>query len=383
MPRARALLLLAALAAPLPAEAPLSCEISGVERIVAVGDVHGAYARLVEILRVAGVLDAQQRWSGGRTHLVQLGDILDRGADSRKALDLLRRLEKEAGRAKGAVHVLLGNHEVMRMLGDLRYVAPGEYAAFVTERSQQARERLLQRVKPEAREQLRKETPLGLVEMSLAFGPEGEYGRWLRGLNAVARLDGILFLHGGISPAVAGIPCVEINATVRRELTSGFALTRKAPLLSLAGREDGPLWYRGLAQQPESFAPRLDEILEKQNARAIVIAHTIAPGGRILGRFGGKVVQIDTGMLSSYVPDGRASALEIRNGTFTALYQDRREVLFDPPRDDASACLEAGQIGRVPPLQLLSSRIPAARGSRSVSASQPPRSVRIGFALAY
>lgn len=330
MPRARALLLLGALAAPLPAAAAASCDIAGVERIVAVGDVHGAYDRLVEILRTAGVLGEQQRWSGGRTHLVQLGDVVDRGPDSRKALDLLRRLEKEASRAKGAVHVLLGNHEVMRMLGDLRYVAQEEYAAFATKHSEQARERLLERVRPEAREQLRKETPLGLLEMSQAFGPEGEYGKWLRGLNAVAKLNDILFLHGGISPALAELRCGEINATVAREITKDLPETRKAPLASLAGREDGPLWYRGLAREPEAFAPRLDEILEKQNARAIVIAHTIAPGGRILGRFGGKVVQIDTGMLSSYVPDGRASALEIRNGTFTAIYQDRRDVLFGP-----------------------------------------------------
>ncbi len=326
----RSLLLLAALAAAQPAAASEACEISGVERIVAVGDVHGAHDRLVEILFTAGVLDARQRWSGGRTHLVQVGDILDRGADSRKVLDLLRRLEKEAGRAKGAVHVLLGNHEVMRMLGDLRYVAPGEYAAFVTRDSEQARESLLQMVSKEAREQVRDQTPLGFLEMSQAFGPDGEYGKWLRGLSAVAKLNGILFLHGGISPAVAERSCGEINASVRREITSGLAETRKAPLSSLAGREDGPLWYRGLAQQPESFAPQLDEILEKQQARAIVIGHTIAPGGRILGRFGGKVVQIDTGMLSSYVPNGRASALEIRNGTLTAIYQDRREVLFDP-----------------------------------------------------
>lgn len=334
MLRARALVLLAALAAvaaPLAGAAAPACEISGVERIVAVGDVHGAYDRQVEILRAAGVLDAQQRWSGGRTHLVQLGDVVDRGPDSRKALDLLRRLEKEAARAKGAVHVLLGNHEVMRMLGDLRYVSPGEYKAFVTPDSEETRERLLQRFEPEARDQLRKETPLGVVEMSLAFGPDGEYGKWLRGLNAVVKLNGIVFLHGGISPAVAELPCAEINATVRREITSDLAETRKAPLASLAGREEGPLWYRGLAQQPEeTFAPQLDEILKKQNARAIVVAHTIAPGGRILSRFGGKVFQIDTGMLSSYAPDGRASALEIRGGTFTAIYVDRRDVLVPP-----------------------------------------------------
>src|SRR6187399_952828 len=103
-----------------PGAAPASCELDGVERIVAVGDVHGAYDRFTEILRAAGVIDQDRHWSGGRTHLVQLGDVVDRGPDSRKALDFLMSLEKEAAAAGGQVHALIGNHEVMRMLSDMR-----------------------------------------------------------------------------------------------------------------------------------------------------------------------------------------------------------------------------------------------------------------------
>jgi len=320
---AAALLLLAA-PPPLAAD---DCEIQGAARIVAVGDVHGAYDSFVAILRAAGVIDEKQRWSGGRTRLVQLGDVVDRGPDSRKALDLLRRLEKEAERAKGAVHALLGNHEVMWMLGDLRYVSKGEYAAFTTRDSEAVLERQLERAKPEMRDELRKQTPLGYVELNRALAPEGEYGKWLRGHDALVKIDGILFLHGGISPALAATPCAEINATVRREITEELKQTRSAPLKSLAGREDGPLWYRGLAQEPDSFEPQVEQILQAQGARAIVIAHTPAPGGRIKTHFGGRVFQIDTGMLTSYVPDGRASALEIKDGTFTAIYLDRREVV--------------------------------------------------------
>ena len=329
-----ALLLTAALllAAP-PARAAAGCEIQGAERVVAVGDVHGAYDALVGILRAAGVIDEKQKWIGGRTHLVQLGDVVDRGPDSRKALDLLRRLEKEASRAKGAVHALLGNHEVMWMLGDLRYVSAAEYASFTTKDSEELRERLLERAKPEARDQLRSQTPLGYVELNLAFARDGDYGKWLRGHDAVVKIDGVLFLHGGISPAVAAMPCAEINAQVRREIGEQLQETRQAPLKSLAGREDGPLWYRGLAQEPDSFQPELEKILQAQGARAIVIAHTPAPGGRIRSRFDGRVLQIDTGMLSSYVPDGRASALEIKGGKLTAIYADRRDALPEPARE--------------------------------------------------
>jgi hypothetical protein len=306
------------------AEATSSCSIDGIERTVAIGDVHGAADRFVEILKATGLVDDKLHWSGGRAHLVQTGDIVDRGPDSRRALDLLRQLEGEASRAGGAVHALIGNHEVMRILGDLRYVTPGEYAAFQTNRSEDTRQKFVQQSPPDQRDKVLKETPLGLVEMRVAFGRDGEYGKWLRTHDAVARINGVLFLHGGISPTVAAQSCDEINATVRRDLTSGLDQTRAAPLATLTAREDGPLWYRGLTQIAEAD---VDDILAKQHARAIVIGHTVTPTGRVTPRFGGKVVMIDTGMQPAYVPTGRASAVEFANGTVTAIYTDLREAI--------------------------------------------------------
>ena len=107
---------------------------------MAVGDVHGAYDTFVGILRAAGLLDSRDRWTGGRAILVQTGDVLDRGDDSRRVLDLLRRLERDAPRAGGRVLPLLGNHELMRVLGDWRYVSPGELRAFRNADSDQLRE---------------------------------------------------------------------------------------------------------------------------------------------------------------------------------------------------------------------------------------------------
>jgi hypothetical protein len=265
-----------------------------------------------------------------------LGDVVDRGPDSRKALDLLRRLESEAPRAGGQVHMLLGNHEVARMLGDLRYVTPGEYEAFATPESEAIRRRFLENVPPGKREQVVKETPLGLVEMRLAFGREGVYGKWLRALPAVVKINGIVFLHGGIGPAVASLSCGAINATVHDDLTVNLDKTRAAPLSTLTAREDGPLWYRGLAQEPDTFGPQVAEILLKQQAQAIVIGHTVVPDGRINVRFGGKVIQIDTGMQPAHSPNGRASALEISHGVFMAIYEDRRDVLTVGPKPSAS-----------------------------------------------
>ena len=42
-------------------------------RIVAIGDVHGAFDQLVGILQTAGLIDANRRWSGGTAILVQTG----------------------------------------------------------------------------------------------------------------------------------------------------------------------------------------------------------------------------------------------------------------------------------------------------------------------
>ena len=307
------------------------CEFENVERMVAIGDVHGADGRFGQILQAAGIVDRAGRWSAGKTHLVQLGDVLDRGPDSRKAVDRLARLEREASAAGGRVHSLLGNHEVMRMLGDLRYVNPGEYAKFATPDSEEVRRPFIERAPAAERERLVDETPLGMIEMILAFGPKGPYGARLRGLNTVVRINGLVFLHGGISPDVAALPCAAINDSVRRDITTDIEKTRSEPPTRLTTREDGPLWYRGLALEPEAFAPRVDQMLALQHARAFVVAHTVTPTARIVARFGGKVVLIDTGMQPEYVPEGRASALEIRDVVFTAIYVDGREVLGRVP----------------------------------------------------
>src|SRR5687768_13000655 len=82
-------------------------------RIVAVGDVHGAADSFVAILQTAGLVDANRNWVGGRSVLVQTGDVTDRGAGTKAALDLLMSLEKQASKSGGRVHYLLGNHEVM------------------------------------------------------------------------------------------------------------------------------------------------------------------------------------------------------------------------------------------------------------------------------
>jgi hypothetical protein len=348
-----AALLALAVAATTPAaqsrgQAPaFPCDIQTTERVVAVGDIHGAFDQFVAILRTAGIIDNRNRWSGRRAVLVQVGDVLDRGPDSKKALDLLRKLEGEAQRAGGRVYALLGNHELMRLVSDWRYVSQGETDAFKNADSADLRDRAYTVFSTEAekaakaagkpfdpaayREQFMKDVPLGSLEMRFAFDAKGEYGAWVRQRAAVARINGILFLHGGVSEPASMMGCEGINAAVRKDLQSLPVPLEQVASLFSAG-ETGPLWYRGLANQPEeALAPTLDVILERMKARAIVIGHTTVLPGKITPRLGGKIIQIDTGMVNGeFYPGGVAAALELQGDKATAIYLDRREPLVVP-----------------------------------------------------
>src|SRR5437899_5638942 len=122
------------------APAPAQSAWDHVARVVVMGDLHGDYAKFHDMLKQAGLIDARDRWSGGATHLVQVGDVPDRAPDTRRILDLLIRLEPQARRAGGYVHALIGNHEAMNMEGDLRYTTPGEFAAFADSQSPHRRD---------------------------------------------------------------------------------------------------------------------------------------------------------------------------------------------------------------------------------------------------
>ena len=327
------------------------CELVTDSRVIAVGDVHGAYEPFTALLREVQLIDDRERWIGGGAWLVQTGDVLDRGPDSKRIIDLLRKLEREAARAGGAVHALLGNHELMRLMGDYRYVSEGEYAAFRRRDSHERREAGLAQAERAAadraaaeqrafdatafREQFRAQIPLGFVEMRAAFAATGAYGEWLRNRPAVVMINGIAFVHGGISAAVAPLGCRGVNDAVERELRAA----RGAPGTTLGSDEAGPLWYRGLAREPEeSFEPALDRILEQFAARAFVIGHTPEPG-QVVARFGGRVLMIDSGMLGgAFFPGGAAAALELHGDTLTAIHLDgRREIVPTPQLGPAQA----------------------------------------------
>jgi hypothetical protein len=315
------LALFALAAAPCAAVQPDT--FSGVDRVVAVGDVHGGYDEFVGILRAAGVIDARQRWSGGKTHLVQTGDLIDRGPDSRRVNDLVMRLETEARKSGGRVHALLGNHEVMNLTGDLRYTSPAEFGAFATKRSGDARNRAYptladptRKDEPAYRKQWFVEHPPGWVEHRRAYSVKGKYGKWIRERSTVVKINDYLFLHGGIGPSLSGMTIREINDRVRAEIHQS-----QVPKDGLAVGRDGPLWYRGLARDPEDgLQSHVAALLATHGVAHIVVGHTTTPGA-VVPRLGGRIVLIDVGLSAYY--GARPACLVVQGGTAFALHRGR------------------------------------------------------------
>lgn len=207
-------------------------------RLVAIADVHGAYPQLVALLQRVGLIDTRLKWIGGSAVLVQTGDVIDRGAQSRECLDLLMALEIQAPKKGGAVIPLLGNHEVMNLMGELGYVTPDIYKSFARGDSEKRRQQAYgddlkflaahgghghSAIPPGDNAERAKwmdEHPPGFVEHRDAFGPKGKYGRWIRTHHAVVQIGDGVFLHGGLSPAFE-IPSIrQVDERVIAELAA-------------------------------------------------------------------------------------------------------------------------------------------------------------------
>ncbi|MEM9055940.1 MAG: protein-tyrosine-phosphatase, partial [Pseudomonadota bacterium] len=244
----------------------------------------------------------------------------------------------------GMVHALIGNHEAMNMSGDLRYVHPGEYAAFAGRRSERRLEAFyghvvdwLKRNTPrdqlpdfegEFRDEWFAEHPPGFVEHRFAWAADGEYGSWVADNNAVIRIDDTVFVHAGLSPKYARWSLDELNAEIRKELRDA----ENQPASALIHADDGPLWYRGLAyanpEMPEA-EQEIDETLAALAVKRIVIGHTPLTGA-VIPRFDAKVIAIDVG-LSAHYGSGMA-CLVIEGDNLFTLHRGEKIRL---PQDDA------------------------------------------------
>jgi hypothetical protein len=254
------------------------------------------------------------------------------------------RLQKEAKRKGGQVYVLVGNHEAMMMTADMRYVTPGEIAAFADRNSEQRRQQVYEanKVAIEAAYRARTPTmtpeairaawiatmPLGMIEYQAAWLADGELGRWELENRAVLKLGDTLFVHGGISATYAAVPIDDINRSVAAALKA-----RDQSPASIINDPRGPLWYRGLVSRsdsdetmippsppnptaaPYSIDEEIDLALRLQGVKRIVVAHTPSLSG-IVSASRGRLWRIDSGNSRAY--GGTPSYLEIIGNRVTA-----------------------------------------------------------------
>jgi hypothetical protein len=335
----------------IPAE-EIPCVWTGIEKIIAIGDIHGDYENFLPLLEGTGLVDSGLHWTGGKTHLVQTGDIMDRGPAAKGVLDLLMRLEKEAEAAGGMVHVLLGNHEELNITGRAfdypDYVTVDQFFSFLPEKSQKAKNKeYLAGLSGEEKAQAELQ---GLnfasdgrfrlfwqkllktdAEARKAYvrNFNGTYGKWLLRKNAVIKINDIVFSHAGISEKYSARALCDINNDLRSELRYFARLSNDQGYLEesidpkIVYDSLSPLWFRGLAAKDETATQNeVIRVLDRLKARTMVTGHNFfqygeknpVSGIESIRHFQGRVYNIDTGINRIY--RGLATALVVEEGSF-------------------------------------------------------------------
>lgn len=276
------------------------------ERIVAIGDLHGDVAATRAALRLAGALGPDDRWVGGKLVVVQTGDQLDRGDDEPEILDLLERLSGEASAAGGALHALNGNHEVMNVEGDFRYVTSDGFHDYAGKQ-------------PAVHPALAERVPEEQRGRAAAFLPGESVAKRLAKRPSILQVGANVFVHGGLSEQHVRYGIDRIN----KEVQTWMAAPRMQRAPSIAMSPDGPLWLRSYSDgvPSSSVCGELGKVLSLLSAKRLVVGHTVQEQG-INSACDGRVWRIDVGLSRFY---GRPpSVLEIRGDTVRAIKESAR-----------------------------------------------------------
>ncbi|RUT72974.1 metallophosphoesterase [Ancylomarina longa] len=234
-------------------------EYSGVDKLMVVGDVHGEYDDMVELLQNNGVIDSKLNWSWGSGQLVFVGDIFDRGNKVTESLYLIKKLQRQAKQSSGRLNLLLGNHEIMILMRDSRYVSP----------------------------KYKNMTNRLMINYSRFFAADTELGKWLRSLNTVVKINDMIFVHGGLSPDLVSrdLSLEQINKNIRMSLNADNAMSHKEIMRTIYFPEN-PLWYRGYLMKSKSYSlissEDLDRVLKFYDAKIIFFGHTEVDSIRLL-----------------------------------------------------------------------------------------------------
>lgn len=272
--------------------APSSYVLPGSARVVAIGDLHGDLNALRNALRLAGAIDSDDRWVGGKDlTVVQTGDQLDRGDHDREVLDVIEKLEGEATAAGSRFVVLNGNHELMNAGFDFRYVTRKSFASFDDYRAQASA--------------FAGRLPAEELGRAAALAPGAPYALKLAKHLTVVRVGDNLFVHGGLLPAHVDYGLDRLNAEA-----SAFLSGKLRALPAALGGEEAPVWTRVYGGDvDEAACQALGRTLKLVGAKRLIVGHTVQKSG-INAACQERVFRIDVG-LSAYYGDNPVQVLEL------------------------------------------------------------------------
>ena len=309
----------------LPADAIPWEVVQRPERVVCIGDVHGDLEALACILYAQDLVDKKGDWCAAQTQLVLLGDLLG-SEQSRLLVEFIIRITRQAYRSGGAVHAILGNHDLL---------------IFHHAKS------------PKAERKGSRRWPVnGAPGTSLrdAFCHNTHLARWLRTRNAILKIGRTIFVHAGLNSWALRHAPDRVNATIRAWVRFWQAVDVRPPdetgwlVSALTGQPTldssaGPLWTRSFKPQrtgdgrqvialPRTAPDRdmVERIVSTLHGKRMVVGHAPSAGCRILTAhpyYGNWVVMVDTRI--SDAKRGRLSCLEIVGDELTAHYSERKK----------------------------------------------------------
>ncbi len=292
---------------------PAYVEVTGAERVYAVGDIHGAFdefADTLAALKVAkrtGPATFRFDWLAGNAILVMTGDLNDRGLYTKQVYDAVMDLQAQAEKAGGRVIVTMGNHEAMMLNGQVE-----EWAKTLTSHKKQHYQNTLDSFTRDG------------LDYHKAISETGLYGRWIRNLPLFAVVNGFMFVHGGIpnTPVTKST----LAADFKDDITTGDF--KKGIFMN----HDSVLWNRDWWKDSELVARNLKVL----GVMGIVFGHTtgaMGPKGKIIAK-DNCLIALDVGMTPTYgYSKGGGLIMSIAAGdqlVFRAVYPDApEEMLFN------------------------------------------------------
>jgi len=263
----------------------------------ATSDIEGGIMGFILMLKKAGIINSSYNWSYGNSHLFIMGDVFDRGQYVSQCLWLIYKLEQEAAAAGGKVHFVLGNHDIMNLTGDFRYV----HAKYNNNVS-----------------------VLGETLTTL-YDANSELGKWLRTKNMVERAGNTLFLHAGVSPEVSALN--QSVTTLNNHITSKLNGTCTSNDCKTATSSSyGLYWYRGMAQETLTQT-QVNDILTSLNAERAFIGHTIL-NNQITLLYQTKVVDLDISHANNFLQGYMEGVFY--NGCYFKFHTTQSQTTYTP-----------------------------------------------------